>query len=1087
MKYFSILFISFICSLSVFSQKADLVLQTGHSNSVKSISFSPDSKYFVSSDSKTIKLFELSTGKEIRTICGFSNLVSTAAYSHDGKYIGACAMEKDFSYALYVWEAETGKKVKSFGKDYIALQDVIFSSDDKCLITGGFDGKIKFWNIESGSVVKEFIGHESVVVSIDLSKDGKKLVSGSWDKTVRIWDVESGKLLNTLKGHHQDINCVRFNPDGSKIASSSKDSTIILWDSQSGKELLKKSCNGQFLATAFSPDGKTFAGSCQINFIYIWDIATGNQLQELRKGYLPCSSVEYNKTGTMIAGGSFTSITIWEPNKGTEIKTFSGHLNIIKGLLVSRDGKYLASSGSEGILKIWEIATGKRINSFPNYSAATSSCFSNDSKSIISANINDLKIYNILTGAEQNIVTGHTLPISGVTYSSDGKLLATASMDNTIRIFDATTFQLIKTCKGLETLIGVPVFSPDAKYIVSPDASFIKVWDLATGALVPIFKDFEVVIYSAAFSPDGKYLIGGCSQNYAKIWEFPSGKLVKTIKDHNWEVKSVCYSPDGKNLVTGSSDYSAILYDATSGTIISKLLGHTDMVTSAIFTQDNKFVITGSFDGTFKFWNTKNGELVATFTSLENEFVISTPDNYYYISKYGYDLVSFRVGNHAFPFEQFDLKYNRPDIVLDRIGYASKELIDAYKKAYKKRLKNMGFSENMFNDDFHLPQTLLMNNSLLLPTSQDKFATLKIKAVDSKYKLNRINLWINDVPIMGMKGYSTSSLLTDSIVKEIKVELTQGPNKIQVSCLNDKGVESLKETTHITFDGGTIIKPNLYLIAMSVSDYKDKQYKLNYSRKDGHDIVNLFSTNKNLYSNIFVDTLFDGYATKEHFSFLTNKLAKAKVDDQVILFVSGHGLLDDSLDFYYASYDCDFKHPEKFGISYYSIENLLDNISPRKKLLMIDACHSGEVDKDELKVDESENVTLADGSRGGLKTYSYRGVGVIEDGTEHIGLANSFELMQELFTNLNRGSGAIVISAAAGKGYALESSEWKNGVFTYAVQNGLIHKFADLNQNGKITISELKNYVIKEVEILTKGAQKPTSRKDNLENDYQIW
>jgi hypothetical protein len=154
---------------------------------------------------------------------------------------------------------------------------------------------------------------------------------------------------------------------------------------------------------------------------------------------------------------------------------------------------------------------------------------------------------------------------------------------------------------------------------------------------------------------------------------------------------------------------------------------------------------------------------------------------------------------------------------------------------------------------------------------------------------------------------------------------------------------------------------------------------------------------------------------------------------------------------------------------------------------MIDACHSGEVDKDELKVDNSSDVTLADGTRGGLKTYSYRGVGIIDDGSEHIGLANSFELMQELFTNLNRGSGAIVISAAAGKGYALESAEWKNGVFTYAVQSGLKNRMADINRNGIITISELKMYVIKEVEILTKGAQKPTSREDNMENDYQIW
>jgi len=1086
MNYFFLLFFIFYCSFAAYTQKADLVLQTGHSNSVKSISFSPDGKYFVSSDSKTIKLFELVSGKEIRTICGYSNLVSSAAYSHDGNYIGACVMEKDFSYSLCIWESSTGNKVKSFGNGFIATEGVLFSNDDKNIITCGFDNKIKIWNIEFGTITKEFTGHQGNVVTVDLSKDGKKMVSGGWDKTVKVWDVESGVEIRTFS-HSQDVTCVRFSPDGKYVASASKDSTIVLWNIETGNKIFTKKCNGQFYAVAFNPDGKTVAGACNEKYIYIWDIASGQEKLKLNKGYFPFTSIEYNTSGTMLAGGSFASVTVWDPKNGTEIKTYSGHLNMIKGVVVSPDGKYLASSGSEGVLKIWEIATGKRINSFPNYSAGSSVCFSNDSKSVVSANINDLKIYTVISGAEKNIITGHTLPVSGVNYSFDGKLLASASMDKTIRIFDAHTFKLLQTCNGLESLIGVPVFSPDGKYIVSPDVNYVKVWEVATGKLIPVFKDFEVVINSVAFSPDGKYLAGGSSQNCVKIWKFPSGTLEKTLTDHTYQLKSVCFSPDGKYLVTGAMDYSSILYEVSSGSVVTKLVGHTDFVNSAVFTPDNKYIITGSSDGTFKFWDRKKGDLKATFTSFSNEFVISTPDNYYYISRYGYDLVSFRVGNHALPFEQFDLKYNRPDIVLDRIGYAPKELIDAYKKAYKKRLKNLGFSENMFNDDFHLPQIDMMNSAFLPLSSQEKFATLRIKATDTKYKINRINLWINDVPIMGMNGYDVAFLMTDSIVKEIKVELTQGPNKIQVSCLNDKGVESLKKTAHISL-GGQNVKPDLYLIAMSVSDYKDAQYKLNYSRKDGHDIVNLFSFSKNLYSNIFIDTLFDNQATKENFSLLNTKLAKAKVDDQVILFVSGHGLLDDSLDFYYASYDCDFMHPEKRGISYYSIENLLDNIPPRKKLLMIDACHSGEVDKDELVENKSgDDVILADGSRGGLKTYSYRGVNIIEDANEHLGLANSFELMQELFTNLNRGSGAIVISAAAGKGYALESAEWKNGVFTYAVQSGLKNRMADLNQNGTITISELKEYVIRDVEKLTKGAQKPTSRKDNLENDYPIW
>jgi uncharacterized caspase-like protein len=95
--------------------------------------------------------------------------------------------------------------------------------------------------------------------------------------------------------------------------------------------------------------------------------------------------------------------------------------------------------------------------------------------------------------------------------------------------------------------------------------------------------------------------------------------------------------------------------------------------------------------------------------------------------------------------------------------------------------------------------------------------------------------------------------------------------------------------------------------------------------------------------------------------------------------------------------------------------------------------------------------------------------------------------MQELFANVSKGSGAVVISAAAGNSYALESDEWRNGVFTFALLSGLRSKLADLNKNGAITVTELKDYVSKEVERLTKGAQKPTSRRENLEFDFRIW
>ena len=262
---------------------------------------------------------------------------------------------------------------------------------------------------------------------------------------------------------------------------------------------------------------------------------------------------------------------------------------------------------------------------------------------------------------------------------------------------------------------------------------------------------------------------------------------------------------------------------------------------------------------------------------------------------------------------------------------------------------------------------------------------------------------------------------------------------------------------------------------------------LKYSIKDGRDIASFFTSDiNNVWKNVFVDTLFNENVKIKNIKAIKQKLLKSKVNDQVILFVSGHALLDDSLDFYFASHNMDFDKPAKYGIPYNLLENLLDNIPARKKIMLIDACHSGGLDKDEviadnnsIQTEESENVVSSYENKGGKnKTTKKR---------NKTGLQNSFELMQDLFTNLNKSSGSVVIAAAAGEGYALESAEWKNGAFTYSLLSGLKSQLADSNKNGEITVSEIKKYALKKVEKITNGKQKPTIRSDNLEFDFRVW
>jgi len=208
-------------------------------------------------------------------------------------------------------------------------------------------------------------------------------------------------------------------------------------------------------------------------------------------------------------------------------------------------------------------------------------------------------------------------------------------------------------------------------------------------------------------------------------------------------------------------------------------------------------------------------------------------------------------------------------------------------------------------------------------------------------------------------------------------------------------------------------------------------------------------------------------------------LKNAKPEDAVIIFVAGHGLLDNNFDYFYATHDIDFNNPRARGVSYEMLESLLSLTKAYEKLLIMDNCHSGELDKEEVEEGKNEDVNLGD--------VEFRAVGVSVREKEGFGMENTKELMDEMFADVRKGTGATVISSAGGAEYAMESSEWKNGLFTYCLLEGLTSKKADANRDNEINVSEIRSYVYEQVTLLSNGKQKPTARSENLSVDYRIW
>jgi WD40 repeat protein len=883
--------------------------------------------------------------------------------------------------------------------------------------------------------------------SVGFSPDGKMLASGGQYYGIRLWEASSRKLLRTFTGHSDWVNSVSFGANGKVLASGNSDSTIVLWDVAGINEpRILVGHSGQVNSVAFSYDGKVLASGSDDHTIKLWDIASRKELWTLTGGSQPLECVSYSPDGKVLAIGSGDStIILWDIGSGKELRTFTGFFHGDHGITFSPAERALASGGTDGRIKLWDIEGGRGPRTF----------------------------------------VGHSWGAHSFSFSPDGSLLASWNSDSMITLWDVRSGEELRTFSGDSKWIGCVSFSPDGKIMaIGCGDSLIKLCKVDSGRIYRTLSGHGPFTYSVSFSPDGKLLARGGADSAIDVWDVGSGRKLRTLIGHlNW-VMSVSFSPDRKIMASGSLDHSAKLWDVGSGKELLTLIGHSACVSSVSFSPDGKSLATGSWDGTLKLWDVRSGRQLVSFIPMgSTDWVVTTPENYYLCSKGGLKGVAFRLGNRAFPFEQFDLKLNRPDIVLKTIGYASDQLIESYHKAYEKRLKRMDFKEDMLGDDFHVPEISIVTRNLPLSTTE-KFVTFKVRAEDSKYRLDRLNVYVNDVPIYGTNGINLRDKNISSITQDLNVVLSNGKNKIQVSVLNENRIESLKETFEIEYTGAEV-KPDLYLIAIGISKYVDTTYNLTFADKDASDIAQFMKNQQTRFGRVKEFRVLNGDATKERILAIKDSLMQSHVDDEVFMFYAGHGLVDDSLDYYLATTDIDFEHPARKGLPYDALEGILDGIPAREKVLLIDACHSGEIDKEETNL-----VTPQDRDRSklprGVKRHSFpRTAGSVTP--HHLGLKGSIELVQELFSDLRRGSGAVVISAASGDDYAYEDEEWNNGAFTYALLEGIRTKKADTNQDGEFTVSELRDYVIDKVQSLTDGEQKPTSRRENLDFDFRIF
>jgi serine/threonine protein kinase len=276
----------------------------GHSDTVWSVAISPDGQSLVSgSNDKTIKVWNLKTGKEIHTISGHSSAVTSVVISPDGQTLVSGSGDN----TIKVWDITTGKEIRTLtGHSYLVCSLAI-SPDEHTLFSGSSD--IKIWNLKTGEIINTLTTHSGPAWSVAISPDGQTLVIGSEDKTIKVWSI------CTLTGHSGAIKSIAISPDGQTLVSGSSDKTIGVWNLNTKQVIhFLTGHSGAVNSVAISRDGQT-----------------------------------------LISGSSDEKIKVWNLSTGQELCTLTGHSDSVNAVAFSSDGQLLVSGSNDTTIKVWRI------------------------------------------------------------------------------------------------------------------------------------------------------------------------------------------------------------------------------------------------------------------------------------------------------------------------------------------------------------------------------------------------------------------------------------------------------------------------------------------------------------------------------------------------------------------------------------------------------------------------------------------------------------------------------------------------------------------------------------------------------------
>lgn len=567
--------------LGVVLLAAPATTQGGHQGPITALAFSPDGATLATGGKdRTVRIWDLRTGRPRHVLTGHASTIGALAFSPDGlQLVSSTGVDVVAGeQPVRVWDVATGGLLRTFPVDAspalavhpAGAEAALASADDVVIV-----------ETATGRTVQTLQGHSHLVQALASSADGRLLVSGSADKTAIVWDRTTGKPLRTFAGHDAMVRAVAISPDGRMVASGTLRGSVYLWPTGEGaadRVVKPRTTAGLEIPSAvstlaFDPSGRVLALAHEEG-VTLLDVASRRAIRDLR---IREARVAFSPDGRVLAvaaagGVRLVDVTTWKeigrldgtsvlarpivsrsapasaatgpPDGAPELLVQSGHRGIIAALDHDPAGRYIATAGWDGTVRLWDVATSR----------------------------------------ELRVLSGHTGPVNAVAFAPDGQLVASGAgdlehHDHGVRLWDVTSGREVLRLVDHPYNVRDLAFGARGRVLAVAAGSDVVLWRLPGGTKLGVLSGHADLVAGVAVSPDGSWAVTGSAKGAVVLWDVRTARRVRSLRGLSDDVVKVLFSADGRTVFAADAS-RALGWEATTGVVTARFPGTSGQISS---------------------------------------------------------------------------------------------------------------------------------------------------------------------------------------------------------------------------------------------------------------------------------------------------------------------------------------------------------------------------------------------------------------------------------------------------------------------------------------------------------------------------